>query len=65
MKTTAITIHVNEILLDVIDARAALGGMTRERLVFCDTQCANLVASRHLHKAALAKRSNDLITKLK
>jgi hypothetical protein len=51
-KTTAITIHVNDKLLEAIDARAAMGGMTRERLVFCDTQSANIFAMRHLRRNA-------------
>jgi hypothetical protein len=54
--TTAITIHVNDVLLGIIDARAAANQTTRDRLVFSDLLMANMIGSRHLHKALLAKR---------
>jgi hypothetical protein len=44
-------------LLGVIDARAAMAGMTRGRLVLCDGQTANVVGSRYLYKAILADRA--------
>ena len=56
MKDTAITIHVNDKLLEAIDARAALCGLTRERLVFCDTQHANIFAMRHIRTHQNAKK---------
>jgi len=54
-KMTTIAIEVNETLLGIIDARAAANRTTRERLVFGDIQLANLIGSKYLHRALLAK----------
>jgi hypothetical protein len=45
---TVIKVKVDQPLLDVIDARAELAGLSRERLLFFDLQFAN---ARYLQRA--------------
>lgn len=61
MNKTIIQIEVSPELLAAIDARAELAGLSRERLVFLDTQFTNTITNRPLHKSLRVARDRKAV----